>query len=266
MTRIPMTSAAVAAVCIALSFVPGCNMPTKEQYAALEKQADEAAAALEKADDTIAVLEGEKAKTAKAQEASESRVSALKAAQSEIAGQLANADGALRDALTASMRRIDRDIESERSTAAAVGATLADVEERIGKLAIERERASKKLDDTLAQADILDEQARKSVADALAGVKGLGEIAGNFGVPGAGMVTNQLVDTFGGLLGGLLPGAGAALIYRRQRNGARRAIANTERHGIDAIANDPAVRAKAKADLSADPVARKEYALAKAGA
>ena len=51
-----------------------------------------------------------------------------------------------------------------------------------------------------------------------------------------------------------------------QRDGARRVIAVTERFGIENIATDPAVRKQAKAVLSGDDVARREFALAKAEA
>lgn len=258
-----MTRRTRAALLVAALVLPGCNMPSREEYQAVERKAEEAAAALEQADASKTELELELAKLAKQREASESRVEQLRAAQSEIAVQLASSTGQLRDALTAAMRRLDRDIEAEGSQAAAIGAALADVGETVEKLAIERERASKRLDETLAQADMLDEQARQAVAGALEGIKGLGQVASNLGVPGAGAISSQLVDGLGGLALGLIPTAGIALRYRQQRNGGRRAMAVTERVGLDNIANDPAARELAKAQLRADKTAVQEYQAAK---
>lgn len=263
MKRTLIRSALVALVALVVS-LQACNLPSKADYDALEAKAEESAAALEKADAAKAELELEVSKIEKSKAASESRVEALKSAQGEIAVQLAASSGQLRDALTAAMRRLDRDIEAEVSQAAAVGATLADLEEKIGKLAIDRERASRKLDEALAQADMLDEQGRQAIAGALEGIKGLGQVASNLGVPGAGAISSQLVDGLGGLALGLIPAGGVALNYRRQRNAGRRAMATTERIGLEAIATDPAAKAAAKAAMKADKSAAVELAKAKA--
>lgn len=264
---------ALAALAAAAMATGGCDgfakmigAPTSQDYKALEKQAEESAKALDEAEDARAALQVEFDKAEKAKAASESRVASLKAAQSEIAQQLAAADGDLRDALTSAMRRIDRDIEAERSTAVAIGATLAEAEERIGQLAVERERATRRLDEALEQVDLLDAKGKAAIAGALEGIKGLGQTASSLGAPGAGAIANTVADGLGGLLVGLIPTAGIALNYRRQRNGARRVIANTERFGMEQIAKDPAVRSAAKAAMAADPAAKKEYALAKAAA
>jgi hypothetical protein len=50
----------------------------------------------------------------------------------------------------------------------------------------------------------------------------------------------------------------------QQRDGARKVVAITEKHGIERIASDPTARAVARAEVYADPVAAAEFNAAKA--
>jgi len=265
-------------------FASAVGAPTSTDVKNVAKQ-------LEDADKRIASLEDEKAAaTAELGKVSASldrvaqRRDVLERMQAELATKLATAPPEARTILLASIREIDAQIEGLTNEAAQIGRMMAEYQEQLVRVDVATARARRDLAEHEATLASFDERIASAIKRASDGVEGAGRLAGNLGVPGAGALASTIATAVEGGLGLILGGSVAAGVttlrarrkvraveaerdeIEKERDGARKVIATTERFGIEAIANDPNTRRAARAAVMADDVARREFALAKADA
>lgn len=268
-----------------IATAPGCEgwqkgtgQPTQAEvdaaeaaFAAAERRAEEAEAA-----QSELARELERVRAANAAVAAQR--DQLAQLQSRVAMELAHAPDAARPFLESQLDAIRTQRRAIDDQAAAFASTIARYETDLAGLAAGTAAAEAKLVAHATELDALARRAEEAQTRLTEQVRDAGQTLGQF-VPGAGAVVGTVLDGMPWLLGLGAATFGATTFRARrrlaqehearvqaeqQRDGARKVVAITEKHGIEKIATDEKARAVARAEVYADPVAAAEFNAAKA--
>lgn len=270
----------VAALCSAflLALLPGCEAWQRALGSPTQAEVDAAQNAIEAAEKAVeeAVRERDalarEVESAKRQAATvEAQRQTLSAIQSRIALELANAPEDARPFLEAQLDDIRRQSRAIDDRRAAWASRIAGFDGDLAAVDAKLEANQKQLATADEEIAAMQEQARAANERASGLLSQVGST-----ITTAFPVAAPFLEVAGPWLVGGLAATGPvfglaaarsrkrAKELERERDGARKVIAVTERHGLAQIANDPNTKEKARIELAADPVAMEEFAKATA--